>query len=77
MSRGPLPIGTSPPNGANGVLWWLNFAYGRLPPIARLALAQHVGAWAQKAEQDARTEIERAGWNQGRSTYDTTCQTRP
>ena len=79
MARGPLPMGagagvasgTSP-----GVMFWLNVAYKALPPMARVALAQQVKAWAEKAEQDAQNDMAPRDPFAPR-TYDTTGQTRP
>jgi hypothetical protein len=78
MARGPLPPGTesvSSPAGS-GVMFYLNILWRATPPMARVALAQQVRAWAEKAEQDAMGEMtSREPF--GSRAYDTTGQTRP
>jgi hypothetical protein len=78
MPRGPLPAaaGDAPGSGSPGVMFWLNVAYRALPPMARVALAQQVRAWAEKAEQDALNDMAPRDPVASR-IYDTTGQTRP
>ena len=80
MARGPLPPDAAASSNP-GLMFWLNAAYKALPPRARIALAQQVKAWAEKAEGDARADMRpEPGPNDfaahGAGVYDTTGQQR-
>ena len=79
MARGPLPVerfiaaaasSASQASASNsGVFYWLNVFYSGLPPIARVALANQVRLWAEKAEREAQQQLAREQWP---GAFDTT-----
>lgn len=61
---------------ARTLIGLLQTAYAALPPIARVTLASQVRMWAERSENEARTELERQQWQQP-GTYDTTGRSWP
>ena len=81
MPRGPLP----PTEGASaaglGVLGILEFTLRKLPPQARVLLANQVGAWADRVRREALAQMQpppsAEDFSSQSATYTTTGHERP